>query len=682
MEKIDMFCTFAALKNKMHKKRMKNYLLLFAFCALNAVAQTSVPNLKWGKPTDDELKMTEYAADKDAEAVVLCHLTSVNYTMDLYNYLVDYQVKKRIKILKDEGKDYANISIPYVYNQKEDAIESIEDFKATAYNVVNGKVVKTRIGKGQIHTERIDEDYMLAKVAIPQAMAGTVIEYEYTRHSNVFYHIFDWDAQEEIPVVFAQYRLEIPAVFIFNVETSGLQLLESSQSVGSLTYRATSDNMTRPSSVKTNIYLCTGRNLQAMKKDEYVWNERDYITKVTAELRSFASSGGNYRDVRKKWEQVDDILLQHPEFGSRLNDHSKFRDELAAAKIAEMTDLKDKVAATFKVLRQKLTWNGEYELLAHPASEVIKKGNGTSGDLNMILINMLGDVGVQAYPVVLSTRRHGRLPQTYPSLNKLNTFIVAVPSGGSWLYLDAASADGYVNALSPNLYVEQARLIQKGKPAQWVNLQKTGEAINQIAVNGSISSEGVMSGELTAVFSGNAAVNERRAFREAGDSLAFIAKKSADYGIVIGSCQMTGHRDFAPRVEEELKFTRQGETASDHIYINPFTVFPIRNNPFLEAERLLPVEFPYKQIYTMSIRLTLPEGWELEERPKSTKITTEDKSISGHILYEVTDEHLLSIQVQFRLSSLTYYKNKYETLRQLFDLFSSRSKDMLVLKKV
>ena len=50
-------------------------------------------------------------------------------------------------------------------------------------------------------------------------------------------------------------------------------------------------------------------------------------------------------------------------------------------------------------------------------------------------------------------------------------------------------------------------------------------------------------------------------------------------------------------------------------------------------------------------------------------------------MYEVKDEHLLSIQIQFRLSDVTYYKAKYATLRQLFDIFSSRSKDMLVLKK-
>jgi hypothetical protein len=662
---------------------MRKYLFLLAFCVLNALAQTSEPNLKWGKPTDEELNMTEYAADKDAKAVVLCHLTSVNYTMDLYNYLVDYQVKKRIKILKDEGKEYANISIPYIYNINEEyGIESIESFKATAYNIVNGKVVKTKIGKEQIHSERVDEDYMLAKVAIPQAREGTVIEYEYTRHSNVFFHIFDWEAQEEIPVMFAQYRLEIPSIFIFNVETSGIQTLESSHSTGSLTYKIASDNMTRPSSCKTNIYLCTARNLQALKKDDFVWNGRDYMTKVTAELKSYASSGGNYREVKKTWEQVDNILLQHSEFGSRLNDHSKFRDELVAAGIAEITDLKEKLAATFKMLRQKLAWNGEYELLAHPASEVIKKGSGTSGDLNMMLINMLGDVGVQAYPVVMSTRRHGRLPQTYPSLNKLNTFIVAVPYGASWQYLDASSADGYINVLSPNLYVEQARLIQKGKPSQWVNLQNLGEARSQITIVGSISPEGVMSGTRTALYSGNATANVRRAFHEASDSAVFIAKKSADYGMEIISCQMTGHREYAANVKEEMKFAKQGEVASDHIYINPFTDFPIRNNPFLETERLLPVEFPCKQTFSMTIRLTLPEGWNLDEKPNNTRITTEDKNISGHILYEMTDEHQLSIQVQFRLSSVTYYKSKYETLRQLFDLFSNRSKDMLVLKKI
>ena len=50
---------------------MKNYLLLLCcWLAMTVSAQTTIePNLKWGKPTQQELMMTEYPADKDADAV-------------------------------------------------------------------------------------------------------------------------------------------------------------------------------------------------------------------------------------------------------------------------------------------------------------------------------------------------------------------------------------------------------------------------------------------------------------------------------------------------------------------------------------------------------------------------------------------------------------------------------------
>ena len=59
---------------------MKKYFLLLLLTTCMAVqAQDIEPNLKWGKPTDEELKMTEYAADKDADAVVLYRKTEVYY---------------------------------------------------------------------------------------------------------------------------------------------------------------------------------------------------------------------------------------------------------------------------------------------------------------------------------------------------------------------------------------------------------------------------------------------------------------------------------------------------------------------------------------------------------------------------------------------------------------------------
>lgn len=640
-------------------------------------------NLKFGKPTDEEMTMTVYQEDPEAVAVVLCQLTNVSYTMDSYDFLVDYEVKTRIKILKEEGKEYANITIPYIFNSNEDfSQETFENFKATAYNLENGKVKKTKIGVDKMFTERIDEDNMVAKFAVPQVKAGTVIEYEYKLHSNVYYHIHDWYASAEIPVAYCNYRLEIPVVFIYNVEYSGLQQLQKTVTAGALFYKSdNNESMAKQNKCVTNVYNCTGRNLKGVKKDDYVWNERDYFTKITAELQRINLAGGNSRDMRKTWEQIDDILFEHPDFGHQLYKHSKYREELAASGISEMTDLKEKVVATYKFLCQRLAWNGDYKLAIEPASDVVKKGSGSNADLNMMLINMLDDVGVKAYPVVMSTRRHGRLPQTYPTLDKLNTFVVGVPYGSSWLFIDASSTDGYLNVLSPNLYTNKARIIQKGKPGQWVDLQKKGEAQTQITVKATLSPNGEMTGEMKALYSGNAAADERKAFREAADSAAFMADKASHDGIKITQCRIEGHRDFVPSVTEVIDFTRQGDTTDDHIYINPFIEIPITENPFTEKERLLPVEFPYKETFNMTLLLTLPEGWQLEEKPENIRISAEDKSVTGHILYESVDERIVSITYQFRLNNVCYENNKYDMLRQLFEQFANRSKDMLVIKK-
>ena len=55
--------------NRMMKRTVMHMMLLAITMTVNA--QSIEPNLKWGKPTDQELNMTEYAADKDADAVVL-----------------------------------------------------------------------------------------------------------------------------------------------------------------------------------------------------------------------------------------------------------------------------------------------------------------------------------------------------------------------------------------------------------------------------------------------------------------------------------------------------------------------------------------------------------------------------------------------------------------------------------
>ena len=90
-------------------------LIIMATSCLTMSAQGDV-NLKFGKPTQQELQMTVYEPDPEADAVVLCRLSDVNYTVQRNSYLVDYHEKWRIKVLKPSGARFAKVVVPYQMN--------------------------------------------------------------------------------------------------------------------------------------------------------------------------------------------------------------------------------------------------------------------------------------------------------------------------------------------------------------------------------------------------------------------------------------------------------------------------------------------------------------------------------------------------------------------------------------
>jgi hypothetical protein len=97
--------------------------------------------MKFGKPADWEMNMTSYADDPDATAVVLCRTEDVRYVFVNQDVQVFYDIKLRIKVLKDEGKEYATMEIPYFHRDDNMSYkEDITGLKATAYNMTNGKV--------------------------------------------------------------------------------------------------------------------------------------------------------------------------------------------------------------------------------------------------------------------------------------------------------------------------------------------------------------------------------------------------------------------------------------------------------------------------------------------------------------------------------------------------------------
>ena len=484
------------------------FVLLF-WPACMMMAQDKV-NMKFGKPTKEEMQMTTYEAEPDAEAVVLCRLTDVEYSIQQTGYLVDYREKVRIKVLKPSGVRYAKVVIPFLKNTpidnrnssskkvlKVDATdnnsvsssfeeqagamttadldryseESVEDVKATAYNLQGSKVVKSVLKKGAFVETKIDDQHYQVEFTVPDVKEGTVIEYEYTLHSELFWLLHDWFAQCEIPVVYAKLDMNIPRYLLFNLEEHGVQRLITSCESGTMRFKLESDPLAAQTVVPSNHYISVGRNLKGMKQGNGVWSMQDNCAGITALLKHYSMRGAAVVDYTRTWEQIDEMVLKSDDLGKQLQEHSPLAAELKEAKIEEIADMRQRAEAVAKLVLSKVEWNGRYEMSPANTEETLKNGGGSNVDINMLLLQSLQDVGLNAAPVMLRMRNQGVLTMDYPSVQKYTTFIVGVVLPQGNLYLDASLADGHFNALPELLQVEKARLVLKEKKCQWVKLK-------------------------------------------------------------------------------------------------------------------------------------------------------------------------------------------------------------------
>ncbi len=653
-------------------------ILLVLAMACSPVLMAQNPNVKFGSPTDEELTMTSYAPDESAPAVVLYQSTRTWYDILTGKFKVYTEVKTRIKILKPEGKEYADVEIPYVNNDNEKSMkEDITGLKAFAYNMENGKMVKTKMENSSVSRERVDKSHMVLKFSIPQVKEGTVVEYQYKKESGYYFYIDTWVAQAEIPVAYTSYDLLIPEYFKFSIDETGMVRTENKVSEEGIRFL---DSSGEPLVCTGTRYEFVGRDLPALKSDSYVFCPLDYCKKVTAELNGLEVPGALYENFATSWEEIGRRLMGDEDFGNRIKRACPIKDLVASSGVEKETDVVKKMAGIYTALKSRLKWNGNYKLFAESASKTLKDGSGSNADLNFILLSAYREAGLDARPVVMSRRTKGRLPLSHPSLNKLNTFVVGVVDGQTVHFIDASVEDGYIDVLPPSLLTEQGLLLSDDGTGNWLNLQSLNASKANVVVDATLDADGTIKGTCNSQMQANLSASLKSGFREADDSLSYVNKLAERDGVTITEYAIDNREAFLPNATERFSFTKKVEADGSHIYLNPFVIPVMSESPFKAVTRTLPVEYPYKHMLNMVTSLELPDGYEIEEMPKPFNITTEDKSLSVRVNY-VLQAGKLVVQYRFTVGKTLFLPAEYDFLRQFYDSLVEKCNEMVVLKK-
>lgn len=678
---------------------MKKLFILCAFLlqflspvhSQQATTATIEPNLKYGKPSKEELSLTSYAPDTTATAIYLFHQGQSDFVYhDGFQLTTEHWV--RIKILKPQGVSYADVSVPYYSpTDRDEGQERASDIEGCSYNMENGKCIKTSMKRESISFERINNLYKMLKFSLPAVKEGTVIEYHYKLYSDYFSHIDNWMMQEELPMLYNQYKITIPHVFIYNIELRGkdyIQVKQRDSSIHATEREGGSAGVSKDFTVSAQETTFTSRNLPAIRQDEpYCWCPEDYKVQVSFDLQGTQFTPNEYKPYSQKWEDVDNQLLkpENTQFGKYLSFTNPFRPETKQAYNSEMS-FEEKIICAFQILKKKMAWNGRYQLYSKELEKVIPKGNGSNADLNFILISILKDFGLEAYPVVLSRRSSGMLPYNFPSLQKLNTFIVAVYdiNKQKYVFLDGSMDVPALNILPLELSVNKARILspKEKEEKKWVNVMALADNKSFMKIEARLEGNQVK-GHRSTILYGQEAVEYQANEKHKQDSIVSNPESNGSLKnkLTVTNLKVKKQENDRALIEEEFDFVLQTDRTDDHLYINPMLFPHLKSNPFIQTERVLPIEFPYPYKFTMLATLTLPEGYEVEETPQPQVIRTQGDGLQCKYMIQ-RQGNTISLNYIFYLKEPIFLTEQYKQLQELWTKVIEKNNEILVLKKI
>ncbi len=652
---------------------------LWIACLLSSAIfnPTFAQEKKFGKVSKEELKMSNYAPDPEAEAVVLFDVGQSTFEISPnVGFQIVHTRHTRIKIFNKSGYEHANISIPF-YDAGSDNRERVSNIKGYTYALENGEVQKYKLDKSAIFEEEINENWRLEKFTMPNVAEGVIIEFEYKVTSDFVENLREWYFQNTIPVMWSEYVTRVPEYFAYKRITQGFvpfTVDENETQHGSMVGGGTNANFT------LYVNRLVAENVPAFRNEKYITTAEDYLSKIDFQLTSMISPNGRVTNYSEDWKTLSKGLRESESFGVQLRKRGLVKDEAALFQ-EKFRDLGERAEAVYEYIKRNITWDGKYRIYA---SEGLRKAlndkKGNSAEVNLLLTSMLSEAGIEAYPVLLSTRSHGRVNPLYPSLSKFNYVITYAKIGEKGVLLDAT--DHYTSFGSlPYRCLNGDGLVITEESFGWVPLQGNASSTHSYNLMLKMDENGQMKGEMQVIEKGYAAISMRKGI-EKNDEETYISERwnMDEGGFKISKYEFKNLGEMEEGISLTLDIETAQTKAGNLIYLDPILEKSFEENPFKQEERKFPVDFGYPFNYSYFLTIELPKGYKLEELPQNGMFSLPDKA--GRFSYIVGQSgNNLQVRNTLSINKPYFSPNEYAALKKFFELAVSKINEQIVLKK-
>lgn len=651
---------------------MPRFKIVLLALLLGVSFQSSSQKHQFGTVKVSELEEKYYPKDSSAVAAILFQTGNVQYEyLSGVGFSTVTEVKTKIKIYKKEG--YGNANQIITYYSGGDSTPVIKFSDAYTYNLVGGKIVKSKLENDGKFFDKVNKYWSQKKFTMPNVKEGAIIEFAYTIEQQGIGTPGKWNFQYNIPVAYSEYVTKIPEYFEFSKNQRGFifPVVTTEKVQYNLNFET----------IKTSY---VAQNVPAFKVEPYLNSSQNYSSNLTHELSTIkvpSTFGGFYRSFSKGWDDVTKSIFEMDDFDNEL-DKTKYFEEDINNLILNLNSNKEKVEAIFNFVKSKVKWNGETGIVCNRGvKEAYNKKIGNAAEINLMLISMLRFADVATSPVLLSTRENGIV--LFPSINNFNNVIAVVEADNQLLFLDATDPNSIPGILPFRDLNYQGRLIRKEGFVSY-NVDLVPQMISKEVFNMSaiVNADGTIKGKIRHQLSDHKALNYRSNFAKMNNDEYIESLESTYNAIEISEFSQDNLTTLDKPVVESHDFLSKNdiEIIDEKIYFKPLLFLKESINPFVIETREYPIDYGFSFEEKYNINIEIPVGYIVASLPNAVNYLTDDGI--GAFKYMLTSsENKIQIMVSFGINRSMLPADYYEVIRDFYQKVIDKENEKIVLIK-
>ncbi len=644
--------------------------------------------VKFGDIALEDMKMTVYAKDSSAEAVVLVDFgeSELRYNQTT-GFQLEFERTRRIKILSKEGLKWADFSIPLYRNNTDE--EKISGLKAVTYNLENGKIVETKAKTESIFKEKYDDNLNFTKVTWPNVKVGSVLEITYRIISDFVFNFQDWEFQNTIPTVWSEYRVKIPEYYNYEKYMQGyvpLFINENSTANSSISLASLSENRLGGTSRVSNDRLdfienknrWVAKDVAAFKDEPFMTTSKDFISKMNFELSFTKFPNAPIKNYMGSWEDINKSYQER--LGEEISGNNFLKnkvEELTAGK----NSTEEKISAIFSFVRSSILWDGQIRKYpAHTLRKVFDEKKGSSAEINLLLASMLEKADIKASPVLISTRDHGFVREATPVSSQFNNVVCLAKWNDKSILLDATDKFLSIGML-PERCLNGRGFVVSNDGYEWINLTPNSKAKTNVSADLMLGEEDQLKGKLKIERSGHHSISARKAFFTKGkENYTKDLIGSRPWSIIKSEFQNENDAQQPFKEIYDLNVSDHFTIAGNTYYFNPFIANRQDSNPFKDEKRNYPVDFGAPFDNTYFIKITLPAEYTIDEMPKSKVLALPGNG--ARYLYNIAQVgNTIAITSTLSINRGIFSQEEYPNLREFYNQMVAKQAEQIVFKK-